>query len=130
MRAQSDARQGTLAGMQGPVAIAILAALVLGLAGAWLWRRRQQADAMDAPLSKVAKKTLETQVEFYRRLPPEEKVRFEREVKRFLFDQLITGPRGKALAEDPRTLVPAPAVMPGFRRRGRGPSACQRSARH
>ncbi len=110
--------QGTLACMQGPVAIAILAALVLGLGGAWLWRRRQQADAMEAPLSKVAKKTLEGQVEFYRRLPPEEKVRFEREVKRFLFDQLITGPRGKALPEDLKTLVAASAVMLVFGRKG------------
>jgi len=104
--------------VQGPVAIAILAALLLALAGAWLWRRRQQADAMDAPLSKLAKRTLDTQVEFYRRLPPDEKARFEREVKRFTFDQLITGPRGKPLPDDLKTLVAASAVMLVFGRKG------------
>ncbi len=102
----------------GPLAAGIVVALGVALLVAWLLRQRAQANAMDAPLSKAAKKTLTDKVAYYQRLSPEEKTRFEREVKRFLFDQLITAPRGRAVPDDLKVLVAASAVMLVFGRKG------------
>lgn len=102
----------------GPIAVAIVVGMGVVLLVAWVLRRRAQEDAMDAPLSKAAKKTLDQKVGYYQRLPAEEKLRFEREVKRFLFDHLITAPRGRAVPEDLKVLVAASAVMLVFGRKG------------
>ncbi len=104
--------------MQGRVALLVVALALVGLGIAWLSRRRRQAEAMDAPLSRLARDTLEQKVDFYRRLPPDEQERFRREVKRFLFDQQISGPRGAKLPDDLRALVAASAVMLTFGRKG------------
>jgi Mlc titration factor MtfA (ptsG expression regulator) len=102
----------------GPLAIGVVVLALVAVLVAWALRHRARADAMDAPLPKSAKKTLEQKVGYYRRLPPEEKVRFEREVKRFLFDQQISAPRGRAVPEDLKVLVAASAVMLVFGRKG------------
>jgi Mlc titration factor MtfA (ptsG expression regulator) len=73
---------------------------------------------MDAPLSPLAQRTIEEKVAFYQRLSAPEKERFLREVKRFLFDQQISGPRGAPLPDDLRALVAASAVMLVFGRKG------------
>lgn len=103
-----------------PGAIALGIVIVAALAGlaAWLLRRRAAAAAMDAPLSAAAKQTLAKQVAYYQRLDGAEKDRFEREVKRFLFDQQITGPRGRAVPDELKVLVAASAVMLVFGRKG------------
>lgn len=102
----------------GPYAVGFLVVALLVAAFLWWRRRHAESTALDAPLSKVAKKTLTDKVAFYARLSPPEKERFEREVKRFLFDQLITGPRGRHVPEDLRVLVAASAVMLVFGRKG------------
>jgi Mlc titration factor MtfA (ptsG expression regulator) len=84
----------------------------------WWRRKHEESTALDAPLSKLAKRTLREKVEYYGRLPAPEKERFEREVKRFLFDQQTTGPRGRAVPEDLKVLVAASAVMLVFGRKG------------
>ncbi|GAB4198678.1 MAG: hypothetical protein OHK0013_08130 [Sandaracinaceae bacterium] len=104
--------------MSGPFALAVVALVVAGLVLAWLARARRRAAAMNAPLSPLAQRTLEEKVAFYRRLSAPEKERFLREVKRFLFDQQITGPRGAALPDDLKVLVAASAVMLVFGRKG------------
>lgn len=104
--------------MHGPLALTILAVLLAAAGIAWALRRQRRAAAMDAPLSALAQRTLETKVDFYRRLPPDEQERFLREVRRFLFDQQITGPRGAPVPDDLKALVAASAVMLVFGRRG------------
>lgn len=102
----------------GPIALGIvLVALALGTLGV-LWRRRARADALSAPLSEAARATLAGKVAYYRRLAGPEKLRFEREVKRFLFDQQITGPRGRTIDDELKVLVAASAVMLVFGRAG------------
>jgi Mlc titration factor MtfA (ptsG expression regulator) len=63
---------------------------------------------------------LEGEVGFYRELSDREKRRFEREVRFFLDEQLVTGPRGAAIDDELRVLVAASAVVlifgrPGYR---------------
>jgi LPXTG-motif cell wall-anchored protein len=104
--------------MSGQIALLVVGLALVGLGLAWALRKRRQAVAMDAPLSPLAQRTIETQVDFYQRLPPDERARFLREVKRFLFDQQITGPRGAPVPDDLKALVAASAVMLVFGRKG------------
>lgn len=104
--------------LPGVYALALVVALLAILLGHRLWRHRQRALALDAPLPEGVARTLTQHVGFYRALAPNEQRRFEREVKRFLFDQVITGPRGKALSDELRALVAASAVMLTFGCRG------------
>lgn len=100
--------------MDARFVIAAVAALI-SLVTVWLlWPRRGPVSA----LTPLAKKTLVEEVEFYRKLDPPERARFEAEVARFLADHTITGPRGAPLGDDLRALVGASAVMLVFGRPG------------
>jgi MtfA peptidase len=88
---------------------------------AWKTRRtRRRRRLGSAPIAESMRAVLERDVDYYRRLAEPERRRFEREVRWFLDEQVVTGPRGAPLAEHLRVLVAASAVMvifgrPGFR---------------
>ncbi|MDQ3035645.1 MAG: zinc-dependent peptidase [Myxococcota bacterium] len=103
----------------GWIAGAIAGAIVAIAIYLWSTRRsRRRAQLARTPLSGSMRELLEEKIELYRRMPDEEKARFEKEVKFFLDEQIVTGPRGAALPERLRILVAASAVIIVFGRRG------------
>ncbi len=104
--------------LPGLAALSILSLILLALLARSARRRRRLARALEAPLSDEARRTLLEHVAYYRRLDAPERARFEREVRRFLFDQVITGPRERPLPDELRTLVAASAVILVFGHRG------------
>ncbi|UJR79521.1 zinc-dependent peptidase [Sandaracinus amylolyticus] len=111
---------GLLLGLRfGPLAgivIALVVAIALHLLKTRRTRRRRALARTPFPASMRA--VLEARVEYYQRLSPSERRRFEDEVRFFLDEQTITGPRGAALGERLRVLVAASAVIVVFGRRG------------
>lgn len=91
-----------------------LAVLAVAVARVWSERRRRAARALAAPL----RDALVAHVDFYRRLGPSEKTRFEAEVAEFLEVQHITGPRDAPVSDVVLALVAASAVVLTFGRRG------------
>lgn len=95
-----------------------LVALALHLVATRRTRRRRRIAR--SPVPEPLRAVLEEKVSYYRALSPEERRRFEDEVRFFLDEQVITGPRGAPLDERLRVLVAASAVIvvfgrPGFR---------------
>jgi Mlc titration factor MtfA (ptsG expression regulator) len=70
------------------------------------------------PLSLEGRETLASQVGYFARLDAPEQARFIANVERFLADQHISGPRGKAVSDELRVLVAASAVALVFGRKG------------
>jgi MtfA peptidase len=89
------------------------AALLVGL---WLathrGRRRTRLDR--APFPPAWRDVLQRHVAYYRRLPDTARDRFEREVRYFLQEHVITGPRGEPIDDGLRVLVAASAVIVAF----------------
>lgn len=78
----------------------------------WLGRGGRSRRSLDrAPFPEPWRRALEDHVGYYRDLGPDERARFEREVRYFLAEQTITGPRGEAIEDETRVLVAASAVM-------------------
>lgn len=103
----------TAAGGVGWGAGAAGAALVAGL---WVATRRARRRArLDRePFPEAWRDVLQRRVAYYGRLSDPERARFEREVRYFLHEHVITGPRGEALDEELRVLVAASAVIVVF----------------
>lgn len=100
------------------VGIGLLVALGIALWGTRRDRRRRRL--VRTPFPEAWRAVLEAEVAFYRRLSDSEKRRFEREVRFFLDEQHVTGPRGAPLDDSLRVLVGASAVVlifgrPGYR---------------
>lgn len=99
-------------------------ALLLGLALAlavylpWTRRDRRRRRLAKEPFPEDWRATLEEWVGFYRSLDEGGRRRFEREVRFFLDEQVITGPRAAPLDDELRLLVAASAVVLAFGRRG------------
>ncbi|MCM2371844.1 zinc-dependent peptidase [Aporhodopirellula aestuarii] len=89
--------------------------ILLPLAGCvyYLMRRksRRRFELIGQPFPDVWEATLQSQVEYFRRLPPEQQDRFRNLVKVFLDEVAITGIRTD-VDEATRTLVAASAVIP------------------
>lgn len=79
-------------------------------------RRRARIEQEGFPES--WRRILDEQVAFYRRLGSADRARFEREVRAFLAETVVTGPRGKRLEDDLRVLVAASAIILVFGRPG------------
>ncbi|MFO0561759.1 MAG: M90 family metallopeptidase [Polyangiales bacterium] len=95
----------------------IPAAVGFGLAGAAVafaftarrWIRRYLLLRSEIPAS--VRKVLDERVAFYRRLDAEQKREFECNVRCFLAEHTIAGPRQKELSEETRVLVAASAAI-------------------
>ncbi len=100
--------------------MAALVALVVALAIylAWIRRDLRRRRLARAPFPEAWRKVLEDDVGFYRDLGEEERRRFEREVRFFLDEQTIVGPRGAGVADELKVLVAASAVAVVFGRVG------------
>jgi len=115
---------GTLAGLLlglrfGPAVGAGVGVGVALVAGWLLGRRdRRRAELAEAPFPDAWRDVLEEYVDYYRELDDAEKARFETEVRWFVDEQVITGPRGAELDDDLRVLVAASAVVVVFGRDG------------
>lgn len=98
------------------------AGVALAVAGGAWWlsgrsgRSRRSLDR--TPFPEPWRRVLEEQVAYYVHLSSEERRRFEREVRYFLVEQTITGPRGEAIDDEARVLVAASAVMLVFGHEG------------
>jgi MtfA peptidase len=110
----------TLAGMGSSVQTSVIAAVVTGPAlFLFLTRRNLRRIAIDrSAFPEEWRKVLEEYVAYYRRLGPVDRDRFEREVRYFMLEHVITGPRGKEVADDLRVLVGACAAILSFGRPG------------
>ncbi len=97
-------------------------ALALGVAAAiyavWTRRDRRRRRLARQPFPSAWRKVLEEEVGFYRQLDEGERRRFEREVRFFLDEQTITGPRGAPIDDTLAVLVAASAVVLVFGRPG------------
>lgn len=107
---------GLSSGRVGWSALGLLIALVIY--AVWTRRDRRRRRLASKPFPEAWRNILEEQVAYYRALSEPEKRRFEREVRFFLDEQHITGPRGAELAEDLPLLVAASAVVLAFGRPG------------
>lgn len=97
-------------------------ALALGVAAViyavWTRRDRRRRRLATQPFPSAWREVLEREVGFYRKLDEGERRRFEREVRFFLDEQTITGPRGAPIDEALAVLVAASAVVLVFGRPG------------
>lgn len=80
----------------------------------WTRRDRRRRRLASEPFPEAWRSALERYVGYYRRLDPQEKMRFENEVRFFLDEQVITGPRGAPVEDALRVLVAASAVILAF----------------
>ncbi|MCC6875609.1 MAG: zinc-dependent peptidase [Sandaracinaceae bacterium] len=80
----------------------------------WTRRDRRRRRLASEPFPEAWRSALERYVGYYRRLDPQEKTRFENEVRFFLDEQVITGPRGAPVEDALRVLVAASAVILAF----------------
>lgn len=80
----------------------------------WTRRDRRRRRLASEPFPEAWRSALERYVGYYRRLDPQEKMRFQNEVRFFLDEQVITGPRGAPVEDALRVLVAASAVILAF----------------
>lgn len=105
-------RFGPLAGLAIGVGVTLALGWVLG-------RRDRRRRAVERePFPEAWRGVLEESVDYYRELDETDKARFEREIRFFVDEQVITGPRGAAVDDDLKVLVAASAVVVVFGRRG------------
>ncbi len=90
---------------------AVLAGFVTFLFSSWKYLRRRRL--LRGPFPEPWRKSLESCVPFYRRLDVEGKGRFEVDVRIFMAEQRIYGPRGEPVPDEQRVLVAASAAMLG-----------------
>lgn len=100
-----------------PLRFGVLVLIGLGF-GYMVWRgrtatRRAKRQATEKPFPVGYRRILRERVDFYQRLSPSEKERFERKVQWFLADTDITGV-GTEVDDLSRVLVAASAVIPIF----------------
>ncbi|MBX3272881.1 MAG: zinc-dependent peptidase [Sandaracinaceae bacterium] len=113
---------GVLLGLRFGLAVGLGAGAGIALA-AWLVlsrRTRRRARLSRAPFPPAWRATLEEWVGYYRALEPADRRRFEDEVRWFVDEHVITGPRGAEIDDALKVLVAASAVVlifgrPGFR---------------
>jgi MtfA peptidase len=86
------------------------------LLGVWFATRgaRRRARIDREPFPDALRDVLLRRVSYYGRLSAPERARFEREVRYFLHEHVITGPRGEAIDDELRVLVAASAVIVAF----------------
>ncbi|MFW6067559.1 MAG: zinc-dependent peptidase [Myxococcota bacterium] len=106
-----------LGGPPGWIVAGGAAGALLPLAGAAL-RRRRRARLDRQPFPEGWRRVLERNVDAYRHLDEADRRRFEQEVRAFLAEHVVTGPRGTPLDDEVRVLVAASAVILVFRRPG------------
>jgi Mlc titration factor MtfA (ptsG expression regulator) len=99
----------------GPALTVVVTLIVYAV---WTRRDRRRLRLARKPFPEAWRAVLEQDVGFYRALDDDEKRRFEREVRFFLDEQVIVGPRGATVDEDLRVLVAASAVTLIFGRPG------------
>jgi hypothetical protein len=109
-----------LAGVGTSLETSIVAAVITAPAlFLFLTRRNLRRIAIDrAPFPDAWRRVLEDYVAYYRRLGPHDRDRFEREVRYFVLEHVITGPRGREVSEELRVLVGACAAILAFGRPG------------
>jgi len=105
-------RFGPLVGVAVGVSVALIAGWLLGR------RDRRRAELAETPFPEAWRDTLEEYVDYYRELDDAEKARFETEVRWFVDEQVITGPRGADVDDELKVLVAASAVVVVFGRQG------------
>jgi Mlc titration factor MtfA (ptsG expression regulator) len=100
----------------------ITAAVALGIALAiyfvWTRRDRRRRKLARAPFPSEWRESLASDVGFYRELAEPERARFEREVRFFIDEHTIVGPRGADVSDEVKLLVAASAVVLVFGRAG------------
>lgn len=104
--------------MRGVLLVLVVALALVLVAGVALRRALRRRALARAPFPEAWRAILESKVAYYRRLSEAERRRFEAEVRVFLDEQVITGPRHATLPDELRLLVAASAVMLVFGRRG------------
>ncbi len=104
-------RAGALGAVVG---VALAAALYM----AFTARSRRRRAIATQPFDERWRRVLLSDVEYYARLDERDRARFEDEVRFFLAEHVVTGPRGAPLDDETRVLVAASAVIPIFGRRG------------
>ncbi|MCB9594447.1 MAG: zinc-dependent peptidase [Sandaracinaceae bacterium] len=115
---------GTLAGGLLGLRFGWITGVAVGVVSAlgvvfFLGRRDRRREALEkAPFPEAWRATLEEWVDYYRDLDEPEKRRFEQEVRWFVDEQVITGPRGAEVEDELKLLVAASAVVVMFGRRG------------
>jgi hypothetical protein len=82
--------------------------------GAMTRRFRRRRTLLAQPFPETWRQTLHDSVRFYRRLPVEQRGRFEDDVRIFLAEQTITGLGGQPVPDDVRVLIAASAAMLTF----------------
>ncbi|MFW5875742.1 MAG: zinc-dependent peptidase [Myxococcota bacterium] len=94
------------------------AAAVAALAALWWTTRRLRRRAMldREPFPEPWRRVLEEKVDYYQALDEADRRNFERQVRYFLDEHVVTGPRGAPLEDELRVLVAASAVILVFRR--------------
>ena len=103
-------------GLGAGLAIGLSATLALGW-GLGRRARRRRALAKE-PFPGEWRAVLAEAVGYYGDLDETDKARFEREVRFFVDEQVITGPRGAEVADELKVLVAASAVVVAFGRHG------------
>lgn len=93
-------------------------AVAIAIYLAWTRGDRRRRRLARQPFPEAWRAILEREVRFYRELDGREKRRFEHEVRFFLDEHRVTGPRGAPLDDELRVLVAASAVVLVFGRPG------------
>ena len=86
---------------------------VVLLAGIYIWRRQNRKEIENRPIPPNPDQILETEVKYYRELPPADKPRFVQEVNDFLRATRID-PINTTITDTDKILVAASAVIPVF----------------
>ncbi len=111
---------GLLLGLRFGVVTGAAVGVVSALAVGWVAGRRdrRRRDVAEEPFPEPWRAVLEDYVDYYRELDAAGKTRFEREVRWFVDEQVITGPRGAEIDDELKVLVAASAVVVVFGRDG------------
>lgn len=105
---------------EGSVELAAIVALALAAVVYLVWTRRDRRRRRLArqPFPTKWREVLASEVGFYRGLGDDDRARFEREVRFFLDEHTITGPRGAPIDDELKVLVAASAIVLVFGRPG------------
>lgn len=111
---------GVLLGLRFGWITGVVTGVVALLTVGWLAGRRDRRrdDLAEQPFPEPWRSVLTEYVEYYRSLDAQERTRFEREVRWFVDEQVITGPKGAEVEDELKLLVAASAVVVVFGRDG------------